>query len=59
MGGFVAGLDAGLVYNSWPKFADKWIPEGLLSKQPAWRNLFDNQVTVQFVHRHLVGLMLK
>jgi cytochrome c oxidase assembly protein subunit 15 len=23
-GAFVAGLDAGLVYNSFPKMADKW-----------------------------------
>ncbi|KAI6183399.1 Cox-15 [Aphelenchoides bicaudatus] len=58
MGGFVAGLDAGLVYNSWPKFADKWIPENMLSKVPAWRNFFDNQVTVQFIHRNLAYLTL-
>ncbi|MFG1588264.1 COX15/CtaA family protein [Staphylococcus aureus] len=26
-GAFVAGLDAGLVYNTWPKMADKWIDQ--------------------------------
>ena len=55
MGAFVAGLDAGLVYNSWPKYADKWIPEGILAKTPRWKNFFENEVTVQFVHRNLVS----
>lgn len=57
IGAFVAGLDAGLVYNSWPKFADKWIPDELATKEPKWRNLFENQVTVQFIHRHLVSFL--
>ncbi|CAI4221491.1 unnamed protein product [Auanema sp. JU1783] len=58
MGAFVAGLDAGLVYNSWPKFADKWIPENMLSRSPAWKNFFENDVTVQFIHRNLAYLTL-
>ncbi|KAI1714378.1 cytochrome oxidase assembly protein domain-containing protein [Ditylenchus destructor] len=58
MGAFVAGLDAGLVYNSWPKFADKWIPENMLTKNPKWRNFFENDVTVQFTHRNLAYLTL-
>ena len=56
MGAFVAGLDAGLVYNSWPKFADKWIPENMGSRIPFWKNFFENDVTVQFIHRNLVSL---
>ncbi|KRY53515.1 Cytochrome c oxidase assembly protein COX15 -like protein [Trichinella britovi] len=52
-GGFVAGLNAGLVYNSWPKFADRWIPTDLLTMNPTWLNFFDNPTTVQFVHRNL------
>ncbi|MFH4981029.1 hypothetical protein AB6A40_007738 [Gnathostoma spinigerum] len=58
VGAFVAGLDAGLVYNSWPKYADHWFPEGLLSMEPKWRNFFDNPTTVQFVHRNLAYLTL-
>lgn len=58
MGAFVAGLDAGLVYNSWPKYADRWIPEHLFSKEPVWKNMFENQVTVQFLHRNLAYLTL-
>merc|ERR1712107_698939 len=33
-GAFVSGLDAGLVYNSFPKFADRWIPEDILAFSP-------------------------
>lgn len=52
-GALVAGLDAGLVYNSWPKMADRWIPSDLFAKQPTWKNFFENATTVQFDHRHL------
>jgi len=52
-GAFVAGLDAGLVYNSFPKFADRWIPEDILEFSPALRNFTENPTTVQFDHRIL------
>lgn len=52
-GAFVAGLDAGLVYNSFPKFADRWIPEDILAFSPALRNFTENPTTVQFNHRIL------
>ncbi|XP_023678289.1 heme A synthase COX15 [Paramormyrops kingsleyae] len=52
-GAFVAGLDAGLVYNSFPKMADRWIPDDLLAFSPTLRNFFENPTTVQFDHRVL------
>ncbi|KAM9727854.1 heme A synthase COX15 [Menidia menidia] len=52
-GAFVAGLDAGLVYNSFPKMADKWIPDDLLAFSPTLKNFFENPTTVQFDHRIL------
>ncbi|OWF52787.1 cytochrome c oxidase assembly protein COX15 homolog [Mizuhopecten yessoensis] len=52
-GAFVAGLDAGLVYNTWPKMADRWIPSDLFSYSPTWKNIFENPTTVQFNHRNL------
>ncbi|KAK6016143.1 hypothetical protein OSTOST_18377 [Ostertagia ostertagi] len=58
MGAFVAGLDAGLVYNSWPKFAESWIPENMLTRSPLWKNFFENDVTTQFIHRNLGYLTL-
>ena len=47
----MAGLDAGLVYNSFPKFADRWIPEDLLLFSPLLRNITENPTCVQFDHR--------
>uniref|UniRef100_A0A3Q4H6B1 Cytochrome c oxidase assembly homolog 15 (yeast) n=1 Tax=Neolamprologus brichardi TaxID=32507 RepID=A0A3Q4H6B1_NEOBR len=52
-GAFVAGLDAGLVYNSFPKMADRWIPDDLLAFSPTLKNFFENPTTVQFDHRIL------
>merc|ERR1719336_3822133 len=52
-GAFVAGLDAGLVYNSFPKFADRWIPEDILAFSPTLRNITENPTTMQFNHRIL------
>jgi heme a synthase len=50
-GGFVAGLDAGQGYNTWPLMDGSLIPSGLFAIEPAWRNLFENAMTVQFDHR--------
>ena len=52
-GGFVAGLKAGKIYNTFPMMGDHWIPPGMFAIDPAWRNFFDNTTTVQFDHRVL------
>ncbi len=52
-GGFVAGLKAGMIYNTFPLMGDSLIPPGLLALDPWWRNAFDNMTTVQFDHRVL------
>lgn len=54
LGAFVAGLDAGLVYNSFPKMGDKWIPDDILQIKPVINNITENPTTVQFNHRVLV-----
>ena len=51
LGGLVAGLDAGLSHNTFPLMDGKLVPDGLLVMTPLWRNLFENTLTVQFVHR--------
>jgi heme a synthase len=53
LGALVAGLRAGLVYNTWPLIDGAFIPAGarLWFDAPWWRNLFDNTLTVQFEHR--------
>ena len=52
-GALVAGLRAGLVYNTWPDIDGGFIPPGarLWFDTPWWRNLFENTLTVQFEHR--------
>jgi cytochrome c oxidase assembly protein subunit 15 len=52
-GGFVAGLKAGKVFNTFPMMGEYWVPPGLMAMEPWWRNLFDNMATVQFNHRIL------
>ncbi|BFY97873.1 hypothetical protein BsWGS_00913 [Bradybaena similaris] len=52
-GAFVAGLDAGLTYNSYPTMAGKWIPDDMWTISPKWKNIFENPTFVQFNHRHL------
>ncbi len=51
LGGFVAGLDAGLSHNTWPLMDGRFVPNGLMAMEPAWRNFFENVLTVQFQHR--------
>jgi cytochrome c oxidase assembly protein subunit 15 len=51
LGAFVAGLDAGLAYNTWPLMDGRLIPAGVRLMHPVWLNLFENPITVQFNHR--------
>ena len=53
LGALVAGLDAGLIYNTWPLIDGALIPsaERLWFESRLWRNLFENTLTVQFDHR--------
>jgi cytochrome c oxidase assembly protein subunit 15 len=52
-GGFVAGLKAGKIFNSFPLMGGQWIPEGVGALSPWHLNIFENMVTVQFNHRWL------
>lgn len=58
LGGLVAGLDAGLAYNTWPRMDGAWVPSGLTTLEPLWRNLFENPKAVQFVHRVSAYILL-
>lgn len=51
LGGLVAGLHAGLTYNTWPLMDGDIIPSGMLAIEPVWHNFFENITTVQFQHR--------
>lgn len=51
LGAFTAGLRAGYAFSSWPKMGDEWFPSATPMLSPAWRNLIDNPIVVQFEHR--------
>jgi cytochrome c oxidase assembly protein subunit 15 len=55
-GGFVAGLKAGLTYNTFPLMDGRLIPEGYAALQPFLRNLTENVAAVQFDHRLLATI---
>jgi len=52
-GAYVAGLDAGYAFNSWPRMGDEWFPSGTPMLSPAIVNFVDNPIVVQFTHRWL------
>lgn len=52
-GGFVAGLKAGKIYNTFPMMGNHWLPPELTALEPLWRNFTENTTTVQFDHRLL------
>jgi cytochrome c oxidase assembly protein subunit 15 len=52
-GGFVAGLDAGMIYNTFPLMEGQLVPPDYGHLQPWWRDWFENRATVQFHHRVL------
>jgi cytochrome c oxidase assembly protein subunit 15 len=51
LGALVAGLHAGLIYNTWPSMDGRVFPEGAFFHQPWWINFFDNPGLAQFDHR--------
>lgn len=57
-GAFVAGLNAGLTYNSFPLMDGRLVPDGYSQLSPWILNLFENIAAVQFNHRLLASLTL-
>ncbi len=51
LGGFVAGLHAGLIYNTWPLMDGQFVPGGLFAHTPLWLAPFEDVTTAQFDHR--------
>lgn len=61
LGALVAGLHAGLIYNTWPSMDGRLLPEGAFFSQPWWINFFENAGLAQFDHRigaYLVALLV-
>jgi cytochrome c oxidase assembly protein subunit 15 len=53
LGALVAGLRAGLIYNTWPLIDGRLMPAAsqLFFGEPWWRNFFENPLTAQLDHR--------
>jgi heme a synthase len=52
-GGFVAGLHAGLIYNTFPLMDGSFVPSGYAALKPFALNWFETIAAVQFNHRLL------
>ena len=51
LGALVAGLHAGLIYNTWPSMDGRAFPQTPFFSTPWWINFFENPGLVQFDHR--------
>jgi len=51
LGALVAGLHAGLIYNTWPDMNGHVFPEDSFYFAPWWINFFENPGLAQFDHR--------
>ena len=57
LGALVAGIDAGRNYVDWPLMAGEFFPPDMFSLTPWWRNFFEDDGLVQFIHR-MAGYVL-
>lgn len=59
-GAFVAGLKAGLAYNTYPKMGSKWVAESvsMMYTENGISSLFENGASVQFIHRILAHIVV-
>lgn len=51
LGALVAGIDAGRGYTDWPLMAGRFFPANSFELVPIWRNFFEDDGLVQFMHR--------
>ncbi|RBI87661.1 heme A synthase [Rhodosalinus halophilus] len=51
LGALVAGIDAGRNYTDWPLMAGGFLPPYPFQLEPVWRNFFEDDGLVQFMHR--------
>ncbi len=57
VGALVAGIDAGRNYVDWPLMAGGFLPPDPFELSPWWRNFFEDDGLVQFMHR-MIGYTL-
>lgn len=57
-GAFMAGLHAATAAPTWPQINGQWIPGAINNLSPGWKNLIDNKITIQFIHRGFAYILL-
>ncbi|MDP3511934.1 MAG: COX15/CtaA family protein [Sulfuritalea sp.] len=57
-GALVAGIRAGLAYNTFPLMNGHFVPPEIFMVEPLWLNFFTNMATVQFDHRMIAWLLM-
>lgn len=57
-GAFVAGLNAGIGYNTFPLMNGHFVPETFWDLSPYWHNFIENKASIQFVHRVIAWFVL-
>jgi heme a synthase len=57
IGALVAGIDAGRNFTDWPLMAGGFFPPAPFELEPLWRNFFEDDGLVQFIHR-MAGYLL-
>ena len=58
IGGFVSGMDAGLIYNSWPLMGNSYFPDDNEMQNLLDISAFNDPSLVQFIHRNLAYIIL-
>jgi cytochrome c oxidase assembly protein subunit 15 len=58
LGALVAGIDAGRAFPTWPLMGDGFLPPDPFTREPLWRNFFEDPGLVQFIHRMSGYLLL-
>ncbi|MEP6927874.1 MAG: COX15/CtaA family protein [Ginsengibacter sp.] len=57
-GAFMAGLHAATSAPTWPMINGQWIPDSINNLSPRWKNLINNKITVQLIHRSIAYILL-
>ena len=57
LGALVAGIDAGRSFPTWPGMGGGFFPPAPFQLEPLWRNFFEDDGLVQFMHR-MAGYLL-
>ena len=58
IGAFVSGMDAGLIYNTWPLMGENYFPDDNRISNLFHISVFNNASLVQFIHRNLAYVIL-